>query len=175
MATVGETPFAATAPQRARGSISPRAVSADVMRCLAVSTSRLRRRAWSAAAELQAWEALICRDAGEFLRAAHTNRTPLIVVDLPADETSADYRKLTDAVDQVRGMNDALIAVCGSNCSPNEEIWARCLGSWTYVNDLDGQSGMELLLGEARVALNRLKELQRPMPGAHATVVTPPP
>lgn len=152
METAGQTPFAATAPQRADANATSRAVSSRVMNCLAVSYSAERRQAWRHAATEQTWDALICRDATEFRECARKRRLALIVVDLPSDAGSIAYCELLAATLDVKTWSTALIAVCGSSSSSKEELWARSLGSWLYLNGVDEHTGMELVLREARLA-----------------------
>lgn len=162
MATVGDTPLAATAPQRAEGAARPGAVSSSVMSCVAVSHSIARRKAWRGAARKQAWEALICRDATQLLQVVRTHRAALIVIDLPRDVGSTPYQRLTAATAEVRGHCQALLAVCGRSPSSREEVWARSQGAWTYLNDLDQPVGMEMLLREARIAIEQSSCVEQP-------------
>ena len=154
MAIVVETPRAANAPQCATGGLRSTGCVTHSVRCLVVSESLERRKTIAAATASQAWEALICCDAGEFLRAVRTQRAPLMIVDLPQCESDA-YGKFIGATEEARRHTNALMAVCGYGRHPGEEIWARSLGAWTYMSGLDGRQGFETLLEEARLALVR--------------------
>jgi len=134
--------------------VGRRAAPPHVLRCLVVSLSAERRRLIRAAAEAQAWDAIVCRDAGEFLRAAFKRSVPLLVVDLPG-EGSAEYWELRAASDRARHICQSLLLVSGSGAEAGEEIWARSLGAWAYLNDAHSQRGFEFVLSEARTALDR--------------------
>src|SRR5262245_25862780 len=82
MATMRRTQSLAPSPREDAAAVSARAAPPRLLRCLVVSPCAERRRLIRAAAESQAWDAILCRDAGEFLRAAFKRLVPLIVVDL---------------------------------------------------------------------------------------------
>jgi DNA-binding response OmpR family regulator len=124
-----------------------------VLRCLVVSSLAERRRLIRTAAEAQAWDAITCRDAGEFLRVAFKRSVPLIIVDLPR-VGGADYRELREAADRARQCSPSLLLVAGSG-GDGEEIWARSLGAWSYLSEAVGQRSFELALSEARLAVER--------------------
>ncbi|WP_152097673.1 hypothetical protein [Lacipirellula parvula] len=130
---------------------------------MVVSLSADRRRLIRSAAEAQAWDAIVCRDAGEFLRAVFKRSVPLIVVDLP-EATATGYGDLKDAAQRAHELSNALLLVAGNASDVREEIWARQLGAWVYLNECNGQRGFEYLLEEARLALER-RELLSPQPG----------
>jgi len=119
-----------------------------------VSLHAERRRLIRAAAEAQAWEAIICRDAGEFLRVAFKRCVPLVLVDLPA-EKSADYWDMRHAAERSHEVTRSLVAIAGSGVDAAEEVWARSLGAWAYLSEAHGQRGFEFLLHEAREAIDR--------------------
>jgi hypothetical protein len=125
-----------------------------VLRCLVVSTSADRRRLIRGAAEAQAWDAIVCRDAGEFLREAFKRSVPLVLVDLPGQE-SAEYWELREAADRVKQITKSLLLVAGSGAEAGEELWARSLGAWAYLSDASVQRGFEFVLSEAREAMER--------------------
>jgi hypothetical protein len=124
------------------------------LRCLVVSLAAEKRRLIRAAAEAQTWDAIVCRDAGEFLRVAFKRSVPLVVVDLPGEETS-DYWELRHATDQARRITQSLLVVAGTGAEEGEEIWARSLGAWAYLNEAHSQRGFEFVLNEARQAIER--------------------
>jgi hypothetical protein len=107
-----------------------------------------------AAAEAQAWDAIVCRDAGEFLRVAFKRSVPLIVVDLPRD-CSNEYWELRAATDRAKQISQSLLVVAGLGAEPSEEVWARSLGAWAYLSDARSQRGFELFFTDARTALDR--------------------
>jgi hypothetical protein len=140
-----------------------------VLRCLVVSTSADRRRLIRAAAEAQAWDAIICRDAGEFLREAFKRSVPLVLVDLPEQESS-DYWELREAADRAKQVTQSLFLIAGSGAENGEELWARSLGAWAYLSDASIQRGFEFVLSEAREAVERTATLLTPssITGVHA-------
>jgi hypothetical protein len=134
--------------------VGARAAPPHLLRCLVVSLSAERRRLIRAAAEAQAWDAIVCRDAGEFLRVAFKRSVPLIAVDLPG-EGSAEYWELRMATQRVKQVSQSLLLVAGAGADAGEEVWARTLGAWAFLNDARGQRGFEFVLSEARTALER--------------------
>jgi hypothetical protein len=135
----------------------------QLLRCLVVSFSADRRRLIRSAAEAQAWDAIVCRDAGEFLRAVFKRSVPLIVVDLP-EAMSGGYGELKEAAQRAHEISNGLLLIAGNAGDSCEEIWARQLGAWVYLNECNGQRGFEYLLDEARLALER-RDLLSPQPG----------
>jgi DNA-binding response OmpR family regulator len=131
-----------------------RAAPPRLLRCLVVSGTAERRRLIRAAAERETWDAIVCRDAGEFLRAAFKRSVPLMIIDLPGEE-SPSYWALREATDRAKQISDALVAVTGAGASDGEELWARKLGAWSYLSEAFSQRGFEVLLSEARAALER--------------------
>jgi hypothetical protein len=107
-----------------------------------------------AAAEAKAWDAIVCRDAGEFLREAFKRCVPLVFIDLP-EETAADYPSLREATQRAKQINEALMVVAGRSTTGGEEIWARSLGVWAYLNDAQHAENLEFVFAEARTALAR--------------------
>ena len=158
MATVHRTPSVLAAPQGEGARAGARAAPPHLLRCLVVSWAADRRRVIRAAAEAQAWDAILCRDAGEFLRVIFKRSVPLVMVDLPG-ESSNEYWELRRAADRVREICQSLLFVSGANAEPGEELWARGLGAWAYVNELSGQRGFEFVLSEAREAVSRRASL----------------
>jgi hypothetical protein len=167
MATVKTTPSAVLAPQGEAAMVGGRAAPPHLLRCLVVSLSAERRRLIRAAAEAHAWEAIVCRDAGEFLRMAFKRSVPLVVVDLPR-ETSAEYWELRATTDRAKQVCQSLLLVAGAGAHAGEETWARSLGAWAYLSDAHSQRGFELVLSEARVALHRQAVLAATSPYALA-------
>jgi hypothetical protein len=107
-----------------------------------------------AAAEAQTWDAIVCRDAGEFLRVAFKRCVPLVIVDLP-HEASDEYWDLREAADRAKQVTQSLLMVAGVGAEPGEELWARGLGAWAYLSEVRVQRGFEFVLSEAREAIVR--------------------
>jgi hypothetical protein len=154
MATVNRTLDPVLAPRAEFSAATSRGAPPRLLRCLVVSGSASRRRLIRAAAEREAWDAMICRDAGEFLRAAFKRSMPLMVVDLPAED-SPDYWALREATAAAKQINTALVLVAGFAAHDGEERWARQLGAWSYLSEAHTQRGFEFVLSEARAALAR--------------------
>jgi hypothetical protein len=165
MATVNRTPSAVLAPQGESAVVGARAAPPHLLRCLVVSTSADRRRLIRSAAEAQTWDAILCRDAGEFLRVAFKRSVPLVLVDLPG-EASAEYWELREAADRAKHATQSLLLVAGSGVEAGEELWARSLGAWAYLSDAHVQRGFEFVLSEAREAIARNAGLLTELPQA---------
>lgn len=158
MATENGTLTAVLAPRGEAAKVVARSAPPQLLRCLVVSLSADRRRLIRTAAEAQAWDAIICRDAGEFLRAAFKRSVPLIVVDLP-DASSPAYGELLGATERVKEISGSLMMVAGTGVDATEEVWARQLGAWAYFCEANSQRGFEFLLHEARQAVERRERL----------------
>jgi len=153
MAAVTTTLSPVLAPQDQAAATEARSAPPRVLRCLVASPCAERRRLIRAAAESQAWDAIVCRDAGEFLRAAFKRSVPLVVVDLPP-ENSTQYWDFREATDRARHANKALLVVAGHGGAA-EEIWARSLGVWGYLSEAASQRGLEVVFSDARRAIAR--------------------
>jgi hypothetical protein len=154
MASVTRTMEPILAPRVISTVVRDRVAPPRLLRCLVVSASADRRRLIRASAEQRAWEAILCRDAGEFLRAVFKRAVPLIVVDLPSED-SPEYWALRDATDRARQTSNSLVAIAGFGVSDGEELWARSLGAWSYLSEVHSQRGFEFAFDEARSALER--------------------
>lgn len=154
MATVNRTQTAVLAPRSDAVRVTARAAPPQLLRCLVVSLSSDRRRLIRAAAEAQAWDAIMCRDAGEFLRMAFKRSVPLVLIDLPA-QLGDSYQELKGATERVKEISDSLLLVAGSTAESGEELWARCLGTWAYLSEASSQRGFEFVFEEARQVIER--------------------
>jgi DNA-binding response OmpR family regulator len=154
MSTVNRTLNAVLAPRVTPTADDGRSAPPRLLRCLVVSATAARRRLIRAAAEREAWDAIVCRDAGEFLRAAFKRSVPLMIVDLPRED-SPGYWALRNAADRAKQISDALVAVAGAGATEGEELWARKLGAWSYLSETYSQRGFEFVFSEARAALTR--------------------
>jgi hypothetical protein len=153
MATLRRTQSLTLSPRGDPAGVDVCAAPPRLLRCLIVSPTSERRRLIRAAAESQAWDAIVCRDAGEFLRTAFKRLVPLMVVDLPR-KSSRHYRELCDAAERAR-QPGTLLVVAGADEEHAGEIWARQLGVWSYLSQANTQRGFELIFSEARRALAR--------------------
>jgi len=161
MATLNRTLDPQLAPRVETTNAGGRSAPPHLLRCLIVSGSAIRRRLIRAAAEQQAWDAIVCRDAGEFLRTAFKRSVPLMIVDLPKFE-SPDYWALREATDRAKQISSALVVVAGTSANNGEELWARQLGAWSYLSEAHTQRGFEFIFSEARTALARCEEARGP-------------
>lgn len=158
MAAARSTLSPALAPRDQAAATEARSAPPRLLRCLVVSPSAERRRLIRAAAESQAWDAIVCRDAGEFLRASFKRSVPLVVVDLPL-EGSPGYWDLREATDRARQSSNALLVVAGQGGAA-EEIWARGLGVWGYLSEATSQRGLEFVFSDARRAVARSEPVE---------------
>lgn len=160
MAAVRTSLSPVLAPRDNAAATEARGAPPRLLRCLVVSPCAERRRLIRAAAESQAWDAIVCRDAGEFLRAVFKRSVPLMIVDLPA-EGSTHYWDLREATDRARQTNKALLVVAGHGGAA-EEIWARGLGVWGYLSEAASQRGLEFVFNDARRAVARSEPVESP-------------
>jgi len=154
MATLRRTQSLVLSPCDESTAVDARGARPKLLRCLVVSPCAERRRLIRAAAESQAWDAILCRDAGEFLRAAFKRLVPLMVVDLPPQD-SKHYWELREATDRARQVANSLLVIAGADGESTDEIWARKLGVWGYLSEANSQRGFELIFSEARRAVER--------------------
>ena len=155
MATVDRPLNAVLAPRGDAAVVVGRRAPARTMRLLAVAESAARRQAIRAAAEAEAWDAIVCRDAGEFLRTTAKHRAPLLIVDLPPSHAE-NYQALRDAATRARHLQrQSLFMVTGVE-GGREEVWARSLGAWAYFCGVENETGYAAALGDARLAVDRL-------------------
>jgi hypothetical protein len=140
--------------------------------CLIASTNASRRRLLRAVAEERAWQAILCRDAGELLAAVRQRRAPLLVIDLP-DSAAADYAAMRRAVETARPLSGGLLAVLGQGADGLEEIWARGLGAWIYVNQASDRRHFLPLFDDARWLVARADHERREGPAAAAPAASP--
>ncbi len=108
--------------------------SLGVMRCAVVSPCSERLEGIRLAAEREAWEAIVCKDASAMLRCVFRETLPLSIVDMPpaAGDEYEDYRAIAERLSEIGGSN-MLLVVCADTESVQEEIWARQLGIWSYL------------------------------------------
>ncbi len=159
MATMNRTLNVVLSPREKAAVTEARGAPPGLLRCLVASPCAERRRLIRAAAESQAWDAIVCRDAGEFLRTAFKRSVPLLVVDLPSPE-SPHYWDLREATDRAKQSTSALLVIAGCGGAA-EEVWARGLGVWGYLSEADSQRGFEFVFNDARCALRAASRSSR--------------
>jgi hypothetical protein len=123
-----------------------------LLRCLIFSWSDLRAKRMQSAAEKEAWEATVCSSAGKFLQQVFQQKVPLTLVDLPQVHLS-EYAEMRSATVKVRGVSDSLLIICGSDACADEELWARQLGVWTYLPEVERPAEIDWIFVEARKAV----------------------
>ena len=123
-----------------------------LLRCLIFSWSDMRAKRLQSAAEKEAWEAIVCSSAGKFLKHVFQQKVPLTLVDLPQVDLSV-YAEMRDATIKVCEVSDSLLIICGAEASADEELWARQLGVWTYLPEVERPAELDWIFGEARKAL----------------------
>lgn len=123
-----------------------------LLRCLIYSWSDVRAERLQSAAEREAWEAVIFSNAGKFLKHVFQHKVPLTLVDLPQVDWSA-YAEMRAATVKVCEVSDSLLVICGADAAPDEELWARQLGVWSYLPEVDRPGELDWLFVEARKAV----------------------
>lgn len=126
-----------------------------LLRCLIYSWNDSRAKGLQSAAEKEAWEAVVCDNAGKFVKHLFRMKVPLTIVDLP-EVTQVDYSKMREASAKVSHISDSLLILCGNGDDPSEEIWARGLGAWTYLSEVSDPHKIDWVFQEARKALARV-------------------
>jgi hypothetical protein len=140
----------ATQPAGARSLAGSALVLPHLLRCRVLTWSEQRTELIRSAAEEESWQPTLSRDVRQFLRQLFQHRTPLTFVDLPS-HVADEYRLYQVAVERASEMKE-LVAVCGGDQTPEEEIWARQLGVWVYLPGDNGLVGLRHLFGNAREA-----------------------
>lgn len=123
-----------------------------LLRCLIFSWSDARAQRLQSAAEKEAWEATVCSNAGKFLKHVFLQKVPLTLVDLPQIDLSV-YPQMRDATVKVCQVSDSLLILCGAKTNADEELWARQLGVWTYLPEVERPAELDWIFAEARKAI----------------------
>lgn len=122
-------------------------------RCLVVSASGERRAMLDRAVSSAGWEAVVCDGAEQGWLAIQRERFPLVFLDLDGAPAPEDLQQLGS---EIAGRMPALLAICGNEGNPREEIWARQLGVWLYLPGVQRGSDLESLCREARPVAEKL-------------------
>ena len=125
-----------------------------LLRCLVVSWSEQRAELFRTAAESEAWQAIVCRDVGQFIRNVFREKVPLTIVDLPRSDM-AGFEELRDAATRSREVSKSLLVVSVAQATVADELWARQLGVWAHLPEASHQDGLEMVFREARQAIAR--------------------
>lgn len=140
----------ATQPAGVRSLAGPALVLPHLLRCRVLTWSDQRTELLRTAAEQESWQPTLNVDVRQFLRHLFQHRAPLTFVDLPS-QVAQEYRLYQTAVERAAEMKE-LVAVCGAEQTPEEEVWARQLGVWVYLPGDNGLVGLRHLFGNAREA-----------------------
>ena len=130
--------------------VRPTAVPVALPQCLIVSPSQSRRAMLASGANDAGWDAVVCDDRHGALSEFHRTRFELAMIDVEAygEGIPDGYRDLCEQLSQES--QDLLLAVCGHEGDPMEEIWARQLGVWLYLPGVTDGDDMMSLCSEAR-------------------------
>jgi hypothetical protein len=124
------------------------------LECLIVSSSASRRELFSRAATASGWSSVVCGDTDSARYKANRIVVKLAIIDmektLPAE--SGGLRELST---ELAGLGGPLLVLCGADCDPQQEIWARQLGAWLYLPGMAGAEAMTLVCDEARQVVER--------------------
>jgi len=123
-----------------------------MLRCLVVSWSEQRAELFRAAAENEAWQAIVCRDVGQFIRNFFRQNVPLTIVDLPRSD-AAGYTELKEAAARSLEVSKSLLVVSVAQTGAADELWARQLGVWAHLPEVSDPAGLEMVFREARKAV----------------------
>ena len=124
-------------------------VTTGVVQCLVMSCDERRRDMLYKAATSQGWRAIACKDGAKAIRESILQRVQLALIDLQSALT-AQRQDLKRLVESLADRRDTLLVLCGGAGDPREEIWARELGVWMYLPDVDETSDVGSLCAEAR-------------------------
>ena len=105
---------------------------ADVCQCLIVSVDQARREMLSRAAADAGWNTVVCADRHNASAAFRRTKCQMALIDLDHEgSTPEGFRELCQSLSSAS--KTMLLLVCGHECDPAEEIWARQLGAWVYL------------------------------------------
>ena len=123
------------------------------LRCLVVSEDQVRLELLAAAASDAGFEPIVCSDAASAWMLSKRDELHLAFVDLASvsDETAA--KDLGEHLSRDRKL---LVAVCGAEDEPLQEIWARKIGAWLYLPGIGDRQGLSELCAEARPVVERM-------------------
>ena len=131
-----------------------------LLRCLVVSWCDERADLFRAAAEAEAWQAVVCCDVGQFVQNMFRFKVPMTIVDLPPSD-SAHFEKFREAAARSQSVSNSLLVVSTAKSNEADELWARQLGVWAHLPEASDQTGLEMVFREARQAL--FKQAMRTM------------
>lgn len=116
-------------------------VMTQLGKCLVVSESVEVRSCLAVAAQSAGWATVVCPDGNTAVAAMERVRFQLAWVDLQAATAAVNgadrllmLRRLCESLSTQSG---ALLVICGHANDVAEEIWARQLGVWLYLPEVD--------------------------------------
>lgn len=119
-------------------------VRTEQTQCLIASAIQTRREMLSEAATQAGWETVVCADAQNATAAARRVKFQMAWIDLDNHgRTPSGFRNLCQTLAAMPGM---LLAICGHESDPQEEIWARQLGVWLYLPGISTEHVDEISL-----------------------------
>ena len=100
--------------------------------CLVISSCPQRRALLATSASATGWQTERTSEMTTACEAIDSNHVIFTVIDLEPKETPSDFKRLCEqiATNQAR---DLLLLICGHANDPDEELWARHLGTWVYL------------------------------------------
>ncbi len=130
-------------------------VPSSLYQCLVVSVTSDRQEIFEGAAEEAGWQVRLCGSSSEAYAAIDRHHVYLAVVDLITQDGAleTDLRGVAEALSRDR---DVLLMISGTEEDPLEEIWARQLGCWLYLPDVDETCDVATLCSEARKVTEKL-------------------
>lgn len=123
------------------------------LKCLVVSEDESRLAVLAGAASDAGYEPIACSDMQQAWLSARRDATHLAFVDLAGMQNAAKAQDLGEHLVKDRKM---LVAVCGAEDEPLQEIWARQIGAWLYLPGLAARQDLCSLCLEARPVLERM-------------------
>ncbi len=142
--------------------------AATQYRCLIVSVSSDRREMLLRAAAEGGWQTLVAPNIDSARKQLARMMFQLAIVDLE-HTPHGNAEEFREVLEDLAGMAEMLLVVCGNEGEPLEEIWARQLGVWLYLPGITSGEEVTLLCGEARQITEQL-HATREFHGPHTAV-----
>ena len=146
------TRTASTSDAPARRRRARKRISA--LRCLVVSEDPDRLALIADAAADAGFQPIACSEVASAWLLSRRERSQLAFIDVGH---AKDQSGLKDLGEHLSRSGDALVAICGDEAQPLEEIWARQIGAWLYLPGLAGREELSSLCTEARPVIEKLR------------------
>ncbi len=135
----------------------PRRAETSVLRCLVVSASQTRRNMLYNAASTAGWDTLVCAETQLAMVEFQRRVCQFALVDLDLrGQTPEGFRALVQTV--AADSSRILVAVCGHEADPAEEVWVRQLGIWLYLPGVTNSSEISLLCEQALLVVEKQRK-----------------